>query len=531
VEVFLNRLALSNSSADNSLQELQLREYVDILKRRKLWILLTALGIFVMGLVVALRLPNVYHSETVIVVDPQQVSDSLVPSSGSASVLDRLSTVRQLVLSPTRLADLIEKLNIYPSQGGQRDMEVMVAGMQKAINIEVADAGTQKLSAFKIGFSSKNPEQAAVVANTLASMVIQESLKAREHQLSKTEEFLDNELQDTKKQLEQKEAEVSRIKTQYIMDVPESKQFHLEMLDNLRGQLRSSQDRVSRDQTEKIYLQSMLANSNPIIDIDANGNESTSSPLQAQIEKLQTSLVELRARYGKDYPDVRKLQSQLDSLKAKKAQEEANTPSRDVSAQVAAKAAKNPVVSSQLAKLEQEIADQNKVQERLNEQINFHTTKLEQVPIFEGRMAGLMRDYDSLRAHYNSLLDRKISAGMASNLENHQKAERFTTLDVAKVPDKPSAPNRPLIAVGALLGGLFAGLGVAVVVDLSDGAVRSEKEAARILGVPVLAGIPVIVSPGQLVMRKARIAAAVAVTIVCSASVGFLIAFVSERIA
>jgi capsular polysaccharide biosynthesis protein len=116
---------------------------------------------------------------------------------------------------------------------------------------------------------------------------------------------------------------------------------------------------------------------------------------------------------------------------------------------------------------------------------------------------------------------------MASSLENHQKAERFTTLDVARVPDKPSAPNRSLIAIGALFGGLFVGLGVAVVVDFSDTSVRSEKEAARILAAPVLGGIPEIVSPRQLVIRKARIVTAVAATIVCSAGVGLLITFVS----
>ena len=526
----MNRFGATDSTMDNSLQELQLRDYLDILRRRRVWILLTALGIFVMGLVVSIRLPNIYHSETVIVVDPQQVSDSLVASSTSSSVLDRLSTIRQLVMSPTRLADVIQKMNLYPGLKDQRDIEAEVAGMQREINIEVADAGTQRLSAFKIGYTSKSPQQAADVANALAAMVIEESLKAREHQLSGAEEFIDTELQDTKRQLEDKEAEVSRIKSQYIMVIPDSKQFHLEALDNLRSQLRSSQDRVSRDQTEKVYLQSMLANSSPAVDLDANRAEGAPSQTETQIEKAESDLAELRARYGADYPDVRKAQSQLQALKAKKAQEDANAPKQDFTAQAVPKAAKNPVVTSQLAKLEQDIEDQNKLQAQLNEQINFHVSNLEQVPIFESKIAGMMRDYDSLRTHYNALLDRKISAGMASSLENHQKAERFTTLDIARVPDQPYAPNRPLIALGALFAGLFVGLGVAVVVDLSDTAVRSEKEAARILAAPVLGGIPIIVSPSQLVLRKARIVAAVAVTIVCSAGAGMLISFVAGRI-
>jgi len=511
---------------DNSLQELQLHDYLDILRRRRLWIVLTTLGCLVMGTVVAVRLPNLYHSETVIVVDPQQ--DSTGPTS-SSSALERLSMVRQLVLSPTRLEGLIHKLDLFPGAQRKRDTQALVASMQQSISVDVADAGNQRLSAFKIGYTSRSPQSAAEIANELASTVVDESLKAREHYLSGTEDFLDSELQDTKRQLEEKEAEVSRIKTQYIMDLPESKQFHLEALENLRSQLRSSQDRVSRDQSEKVYLQSMLASSNPAIDIDANNGENASSGTQSQIEKLEANLVELRTRYGASYPDVRKIQSQIDSLKAKKAQEDANTPKRDVSSQAVARAAKNPVISSQLAKLDQEIAEQGKLQAQLNEQIEFHVSKLEQVPIFESRIAGLMRNYDSLRNHYNSLLDRKISAGMASNLEHRQKTERFQTLDVAKVPDKPVAPNRPLIVLGALCGGLIVGVAVAMVIDMTDTSVRGEREAARILGVPVLAGIPVIVSRQQWFMKNMSIALGVLAVVLVSASAGLIITLVSAR--
>jgi uncharacterized protein involved in exopolysaccharide biosynthesis len=92
---------------------LQLQDYVEILRRRKLWILMTALGVFIMGVVVANRLPSVYHSETVIVVDPQQVPDSMVQSSVTSSSVDRLSMIRQLVQSPTRLSTLIDQLHLF----------------------------------------------------------------------------------------------------------------------------------------------------------------------------------------------------------------------------------------------------------------------------------------------------------------------------------------------------------------------------------------------------------------------------------
>jgi polysaccharide chain length determinant protein (PEP-CTERM system associated) len=522
----LTQLDLSNMTG--GLQDMQLRDYLEILRRRKLWILFVSVSLLVMGLVVAERLPNTYHAQTVIVVDPGQVPDNIVPTTVTTSVIDRLSTIRQLVYSPTRLSALIQRLNLFSDWKGRRDMDLMIAAMQKSITIEVADSGSSRLGAFKIGYTSRKPSETAQVANELAAMVIQESLKAREKQMSGTQDFLETELQDTKRQLEQKEAEVSRIKTQFIMDLPESKQFHLEALDSLRGQLRNSQDRINRDQQEKVYLQSLAVNSHPVIDVDAGNTGTTGTQTQAQIQKMETSLAELRARYGPNYPDVRKVQSQLEALKAKEAQEEANAPKQEVSIQAASKAAKNPVIDSQLSKLDQEIAEQTKLQAQLTEQINFHVSKLEQEPVFESRIAGLMRDYDSLRLHYNQLLERKLAAEMASNLEDHQKGERFQTLDAATVPDKPAGPNRPLIAVGALLGGLFAGLGVALVIDFTDTSVRSEREAAKMLGAPVLAGIPIIASSRSQWSQKVRLMLGLAGAIACSAAVGFLITAVTN---
>src|SRR5262249_30443227 len=144
-----------------SLQGLQLQDYWEILRRRKLWIAMTALGVLVLGVVVAKRLPSIYHSETVIVVDAQQVPDSVAPTVVTTSILDRLSMIRQLVLSPTRLTALSDQLHLFPDASKSADKQQLIAGMQKAISIEITDSGNQRLSAFKIGFSSRNAIETA----------------------------------------------------------------------------------------------------------------------------------------------------------------------------------------------------------------------------------------------------------------------------------------------------------------------------------------------------------------------------------
>src|SRR5262249_36529513 len=262
-----------------------------------------------------------------------------------------------------------------------------------------------------------------------------------------------NELQETKRKLEAREQQLQAVKRTYVMDLPESKQFHLEALNSLRNQLVSSQDRLRRAEADKMMLQSIKNTSAPTVDLDERSSSAgTTSSLQKQLQKLEARLSDLQVRYGPNFPDVRKAQADLDRLRKRAAAEEAHAATAAPTEVVASPPTrKNPVLDGQVQKLNQEAEEQIKLQTGLQQQIDFHISKLERVPVFEQQIAGLMRDYDSLRSHYQDLLDKKLSAQMASELEVRQKGERFLILDPAPVPDHPYGPNRPLILLAGLL--------------------------------------------------------------------------------
>jgi uncharacterized protein involved in exopolysaccharide biosynthesis len=221
----------------------------------------------------------------------------------------------------------------------------------------------------------------------------------------------------------------------------------------------------------------------------------------------------------------------LADLRKKEASEVGKTATQQqpqISSEVlAAEARRNPVVESQLNKLKQDIEEQAKIQAQLQQQIDFHVAKLQQIPIFEQQMAGMMRDYDTLRSHYTSTLDKKLAAQMSTALESHEKGERFLILDSAMPPTKPYAPNRSLIALAGLFGGILSGIGLAAVMEMSDESVRSEYEAARITGMPVLAGIPHLMSRSEERRNQLRALGAVLGTAACSLLVGFVVSRVT----
>jgi succinoglycan biosynthesis transport protein ExoP len=522
--VTANQLSVQGSVEAGSLEEV--RHYLDIVRRRKSVVILTTVGFFLCAAIVAHYMPNVYRSETVILVDAQQVPSSYVPTTVSTPIQDRLSTIQQQVMSPTRLRRMIDKLNVFPDLRGKMTDEALIQKIQKSTSVEVGG----RFSSFKIAYQGENPKQASEIANELAATFIEENSKARQQQFAGTAEFLENELQDTKSKLEAREQQLQSFKSSYVMDLPESKQFHMEALNNLRSQLEASQDRVRRAQQDKMMLQSMMSTNAPTVDLDG-GAGGTPSPLQTQIQKLESHLAELRVRYGPNFPDVRKAQTDLDRLKKKEVTEKAQAPTLSLVETAPSSGSKrNPVIEAQLQKLNQEIDEQTKLQSPLQQQIDFHVSKLERVPIFEQQIAGLMRDYDSLRAHYQSLLDKKLSAQMASELEARQKGERFTILDPAPVPYQPFGPNRILISLAGLVVGLFGGIGLAIAAEMMDQSVRSEHEAAHLLGVPVLAGIPQMYTEAEKRFRMVRFALATILTVCLSSGLGLLISFVTRKL-
>ncbi len=103
----MNEQPVLTNSADSALN-VQIRKCLDLLRRRKSWIILICLGISVCITVVAMRLPNVYRAEATILVPTQKINENLVPTMVDGSIGYRLSTVCREVMSPTQLGQLVD---------------------------------------------------------------------------------------------------------------------------------------------------------------------------------------------------------------------------------------------------------------------------------------------------------------------------------------------------------------------------------------------------------------------------------------
>jgi polysaccharide biosynthesis transport protein len=482
-----------------------------------------AAGIAVLGCALTLwvirRMPSIYVSEALVLIDSQKIPEKFVPSTVNNDLQDRIATISQEILSTSRLEKIISDFNLYQDERKTLLSEDVLALMRKDISIEMERglSGTRP-GAFRVSYSGKDPKVVARVTNRIANLFIEENTKTREVQAEGTSEFMDSQLAEAKARLDQLEASVSQFKLKHNGELPEQQGELISNMGRLEADLRSNRDALNRLQESKSMLESNLATTEATLQalaaVGDRPEESAAVPVVAGAaaappkkpsEVLEAQLEALSGRYGPAHPDVKRLQAEIAAQKAVEAADpglgqvaqlaEAPAPAPKREAQETQAVDRRAQTSEHLASLkaqigiaEREIEFRSQEQTRIEGEMKESSDRISRLPLREQEMAQVTRDYEISKTNYRSLLDKKLAAEMSTNLERGQKPERFTLIDPARVPGKPQRPKRPLLyAFGSLLS-LTAGLAAGLGMELKQNSLLGEWELGP--QIPILARLP-----------------------------------------
>ena len=213
--------------------------------------------------------------------------------------------------------------------------------------------------------------------------------------------------------------------------------------------------------------------------------------LEQQLPQLQAQLLQLQARYTDDYPDV--IKTKADIAEVEKKLKEVNAAASSTDSSEKASASEPPEIRQlrlQIHQYQGVIDQATSDQKRLQSQINVYQSRTAMSPGIEEQYKLLTRDNDNAQAFYKDLLAKKSSAEVGSSMENQQEGEQMNIIASASLPESPSFPNRPLLAAGGLAAGLGLGLLLAIFLEFSDKSIRTEKDAAAVMDLPLLISVP-----------------------------------------
>lgn len=467
---------------------LNLEDYGTILKRRWWIIAIPALILPIVAYGISHFVQPRYVSQTLVLVEQQKVPDNYVKPIVTEDLSGRLASMREQILSRSRLQPIIERFNLYGTS--KMPMDDRIDAVRKNIDvrpIESTISRTGGLPGFTISYQASDPRTAQLVCGEITSLFINENLNDRTASAEGTTAFLQAQLADAKRNLDDQDSKLARFQEENAGRLPGEESANLNMLNSLNSQLDATTQSLSQLQQNKTYEEAMLAQQTALS--SQSGGSVAPQTQQTELDKLLSQEADLTSRYTDDYPDVVSVRRKIKELRAQMAK--APEPSA-VSAPSAPN--RNDSLSVQqlrahLRAVEQAIVQKEHTQAQLQAQIRGYQGRLQSSPAVQEQFKNITRDHATAQSFYDDLLNKMNNAKMGTDLEKRQQGENFRVMDEPNLPEKPTFPNRIAFAAGGFAAGLALGLLIVALLEYRDTALRSERDIWAFTALPTLAVI------------------------------------------
>lgn len=512
---------------------------LDLLKRHVWLIVIPPAVTFFAALLFSSTMPNTYQSEMIVAIIPQRVPDSFVRTTVTMRTDQRMDELSVQVMSRTNLTQVINELGLYREELTRLPIEDVVGLMRAAMDIGLeplrrGPAGPQPPHAFHVRFTYSDPATAALVTQRIGAMFVEENSRGRGALAEATNAFLESELKQARRRLEEQEGRLEAFRQKHGKALPSQLQANMEAVRGLQLQIQALVESVARDRDRKLMLERLYreaASDAPIVAANppAVGSEPAAPmSLERQLITARSSLATLQTKYTVDHPDVVRTRGQIFELENRIAAD-AKAPK---AAQTVRSEPMDPVemqrrenlrqMFAEIESLDRQTAFKEGEEKRLRGDIAEYQGRIESVPGLESEWVSLSRDYDTHQAAYKDLLVKAESAKVAVNLEEREIGEQFRIVDPAQVPVHPITSMRGFINGGALVAGLLVGFGIALLIEVRDTSFRSESDVLEVLTLPVLASVPTIIDPVRSAKERKQRAALQALGVTCLAGAGYL---------
>ena len=489
-------------------RKLEAADYVAILKRRRV-LIISCLVIFpLLGAGATFFLPAKYLSQTLVLIEEQKVPDDLVKPVISSDLDSRLSSMKEQILSRSRIQPVIEKYNLYSA--AHMTMDERVDLTRKAIDIKPirsAITNNKGLPGFFITFTAKDAHTAQLVCGEITSLFLNENLRSREASAEGTTDFLKGQLADAKRNLDEQDGKLATFQRQYFGKLPGEEGTNMNMLNSLNTQLEAATQALQRMEQDKTFAESMLsqlqASQMPTPGLGTAASEAAIATVQSpayqakqkELAALEAKQADLTSQYTPSHPDVIAIRRQVSEAKRDLSQ---LTEMSSTTAGGGAKVVVRPADSLQIQQLRSQlraadlgIQDKRREQQQIQARLGMYQERIQSTPQVAEEYKSLTRDYGTAQKFYDELNGKMEHSKMATDLERRQEGEQFRVMDEPNLPDAPSFPNIYIFSAGGLGLGLFIGLGIAAFKEYKDTSLRNERDVWAFTRLPTLGIIAV----------------------------------------
>ena len=528
-------------------------DYLDILWRRKYWVIIPAIILMTVSAYIVMAMPAIYKSQGVILIESQDIPDDLVRTTITSYADQRIELIRQRLMTTNRIIPIIEKHNLYTQQrNNNASTSDIVDRFKQNIGVEIVQANVtdpasgrakQASIAFRVWFIDESAEKAKQVTDEIVTEFLSENVRVRTARAEETTSFLKLEGDRMQKEVQKTETEIAEFRDQYSDSLPDLLDYNLAMVQSIQQEISSIENQimVMNDQISTMGIQlSMVPRDTVGLNAAEPGQPSTA---EIELQELKSEYRSMQSRYSANHPDLQRTKRQIDALEAelgvvgsprselesqltaaksnlqnlkqryssehpdmKAAEAEVSRIERmlqDLPPDVANEStggqqqgiSSNPVYIEVAAKIDasrREVGRMRQRQQELRNKLAEYEQRVYKTNQVQRAYLDLTRDHENKLNQYRELRAKQLEAELAQTLESESKGESFVLIEPPRVSAKPEKPDRPKLMAMAFVGSLGAGAGLAILLELLFGGVRGYAQISQLVGKTPLVVIPVI---------------------------------------
>jgi len=487
-------------------QEIQgsLRDYLQIIFHRRWFFAMPFVIVFFTATIGSFFLPKYYKSSILILVEEEKPVNPLAtkemtyisPTGQPPTLAEQLKTLTERILSYPHLLVLAKTLDLDKGITDQVAYEKLLMGMRKR-----SDVRMRSPDVFQISYEDKNPVASRDVVRTLIKIFIDENKSKKTGQAQTAIKFAEEQAQLYKKKLEESEKALFEFRAQYPMQLPGATlDYNVSMLTNYQTSLTTIQMNIKEAQNKIDLTKKQLSGREPVIitseTIDLNP---AVSRLNSRLQELQSRRDDLMAKQP-DSPDIASSQVEIEDVREQLRLETEKLVGSDT-AQTAPLFYKR--LEQKLKDAQKEVDELKAREKNLQNLVKEYEKRIETLPEQERKLALLTRDTEVNQNIYKMLV-LKVEENKLAAAEVEEKGTKYTILDDARIPLKPSKPEILLIGIVALVLGVLSGFGCVFLTEFADHSFRGVEDAKAFLKFEILGGIAAIVDRNEIMARKAK---------------------------
>ena len=536
--------------------------FLSIVRRHKFYLLIPFVTISIISTFIAMKLPLTFSSKGTILIEQQQVPQTMIQTTVTGFADERIRFIQQRVMTRESVLSIIDKYHLYPKEKAKSTPSELTLKFQDDVAVDMIAAdvkstqggSTNKATiAFTISFKAKEAPMAQSVANELVNLFLAENSRVRTQRATKTTEFLSEEADRINREIQAMESKIAEFKEKNGKSLPELLQSNLSAVERVTAELQQTESQTNLLKDRIAYLTAELPRArqtNPIAQqpgVKAPPGFSKEEQIRAlkaeymqlssqynpthpdvirverqikaldpsfagsldqqdvalELEKTWQELDALKEKYGEGHPDVVKLKQKAKKLEEQKASKPADLlPTPDGSASSDDPAYINLV--GQLKSSQSELDSLVKRQADLHKNLDRLNEIVAQTPQVERGYNELVREREASLEKFAKLKSKVQEAKLAQTLEEEQKGESFTLIEPPALPDKPEKGTRTKFFLMGVFGGLIVGVGMAALAELLDSSVRGQRALQAVTGIPPMIVIPYIKNDEDLALERRR---------------------------